>query len=163
MTQKFNNLVDLWEKSCERYAARELYGTKTPRGWRWITYSDFKRRVDHFRAGLASLGLGAHDRIAIISNNRVEWAIAAYAAYGLNATFIPMYEAMTVDDWEFILSDCDAKAVITPAGKVFDQLTGIKSKLPKLEHIIGMGLHAGNPLAFSRLLEIGSTKPVQVV
>ena len=51
------------------------------------------RLVDRFRGGLASLGVQRGDNVAIIANNRVEWAVAAYACYGLGAAFVPMYEA----------------------------------------------------------------------
>ena len=42
-------------------------------------------------------------------NNRVEWAVAAYACFGLGAAFVPMYEAQLAKEWEFIVSDCEAK------------------------------------------------------
>jgi hypothetical protein len=38
-------------------------------------------------------GVGPYDKVAIISNNRFEWAVIASAAYSLNATIVPMYEA----------------------------------------------------------------------
>jgi long-subunit acyl-CoA synthetase (AMP-forming) len=37
------------------------------------------------------LGIGKGDRVAIVSENRVEWAVAAYATYGLEAAFVPTY------------------------------------------------------------------------
>ena len=53
---------------------------------------EFGQQVDSFRGGLASLGVTKGDRVALISNNRVEWAVTAYATYGLGACIVPMYE-----------------------------------------------------------------------
>jgi acyl-CoA synthetase (AMP-forming)/AMP-acid ligase II len=37
--------------------------------------------------------VGRGDKVAIISNNRVEWAVAMYAVTGVGAQLVPMYEA----------------------------------------------------------------------
>jgi long-chain acyl-CoA synthetase len=58
-----------------------------------MSYGEWQVRVDALRAGLAELGVGPGDRVAIVSRNSVDWAAAAYATYGLRATFVPMYEA----------------------------------------------------------------------
>ena len=42
--------------------------------------------VTAFRGGLASLGVGRGDLVAIIADNRVEGAVACYATYGLGAS-----------------------------------------------------------------------------
>ena len=42
MAEHFESLVDLWEKSCTKYAGRQLFGTKTGGGWTWITYAQFR-------------------------------------------------------------------------------------------------------------------------
>ena len=59
--------------------------------------------------GLRDLGVGPGDRVAIISDNRAEWAVGAYATYTLGASWVPMYEAQTQKDWVFILEDSGAK------------------------------------------------------
>src|SRR5262245_42474414 len=90
---KFENLVDMFERSIKLYGPRDLFCTKTGGQWVWTTYQEMGALVDKFRAGLTSLGIQHGDRVAIISNNRVEWAVAAYACYGLGAALVPMYEA----------------------------------------------------------------------
>src|SRR5690606_29089503 len=100
MTDRYDSLVELWARCCDKFADRELFGEKGADGWRFITFKEFKRRVDDCRAGLAALGVGNGDRVAIISNNRVEWAVAAHATYGLGAAYVPMYEVQPPDEWQ---------------------------------------------------------------
>ena len=57
------------------------------------------------------LGVGAGDKVGMISNNRWEWAAIAAASYSLNANLVPMYEAQMPSDWTYILNDCGAKTV----------------------------------------------------
>jgi len=44
--------------------------------------------------------IGKGDAVGLIANNRVEWAVAAFAAYGLGVRFIPMYESELLHVWE---------------------------------------------------------------
>ncbi len=159
MTQTFDNLVDLLDRSCETFGDRDLYGTKRGGRWEWINYRDFKAQVDHFRAALALLAVGPGDKVGIISNNRVEWAIAAYATFGRNAVFVPMYEAQLPKEWQFILNDCGAKVVIAATHDIYEKLRESKSKLPALDHLIGLELPEQDAHSFSSLLKQGEQNP----
>ena len=102
---KFSDLVDMQKKACEQHANRDLFGTKADGVWKWTTYKEFGERVDNFRGGLAQLGIGKGDAVAIISGNRVEWAVAGYAAYGLGeavtASWLREKEALVTRRGEF--------------------------------------------------------------
>src|SRR4051812_16258285 len=108
----FENLVEMFERSVEAYGPREIFGTKTNGQWVWTTYAELGKLVDAFRGGLASLGVKRGDNVCIVSNNRVEWAVAAYACQGLGAALVPMYEAQLPKEWAFIANDCGAVLVI---------------------------------------------------
>src|SRR3954463_14606143 len=99
------SLVDLLESSVAKYGERPLLGTK--RGGRWVytTYAEFQALVDALRAGLVSIGVGRGDKVGVIANNRLEWAVLAYATYGVGAALVPMYESQLEKDWEFIVRD----------------------------------------------------------
>ncbi|MCB9581098.1 MAG: long-chain fatty acid--CoA ligase [Polyangiaceae bacterium] len=160
MADKFKNLVDLWEKSCEKYASRELFGTKNGSSWEWMHYDEFKKLVDQFRGGLKSLGVGPGDKVAIIANNRVEWAVAAYATYGLKAAFVPMYEAQKTDEWKFIIEDCSAKIAIGATNEIYDKLKGIRDQVEALEHVIGLEADEKDDHSYAHLLTVGEKNPV---
>jgi len=160
MAEQFKNLVDLCEKSCQKYADRELFGTKTEGAWKWMTYGEFGKLVDDFRAGLASLGVSAGDKVGIVANNRVEWAVAAYATYGLGAAFVPMYEAQKADEWAFILDDCGAKVAIGATPDIYKKLEGVKDKVKSLEHVIGLEEPESDDHSYAALLKKGAEKAV---
>ena len=162
MIPNFKTLVELWEQSTERHGPRELFGTKSNGAWHWITYGEFKLEVDALRAGLATLGIGPGDRVALIAGNRVEWAAAAYATFGLGATFVPMYEAQPAEDWVYILNDCEAKIVLGSSDEVFGKITSIQDRVPSVLHMIGMDLPEGDPRSYKRLLAAGRAQPQPV-
>jgi len=129
MQRRFDNLVEMQQASCEKFKDREIYGTKTTNGYEWITYSQFAELVDCFRGGLASLGVSRGDKIGIISANRVEWAVAAYATYGLCAHFVPMYESQMLKEWEYILEDSETKVLITPNENIYQKIQNLPKKI----------------------------------
>src|SRR3954462_8582572 len=90
---RHRNLISLFTQSVERFAPKPLFGTSKPAGWHWTTYAEFAALVTAARGGLHALGVRAGDRVAVISNNRIEWAVGAYGTYSLGAIYVPMYEA----------------------------------------------------------------------
>ncbi len=154
-TPKFRTLVDIFEHSIATFADRPLFGTKKDGQWRWMTYGEFGSKVNALRGGLASLGVEKGDRVAIISNNRPEWAIAAYATYGLGAQFVPMYESQLTKDWKYILNDCAAKVLFVANRTVGDRIAEIRGELPALKHVVVLDGEATSDgeVTFAELLQ----------
>lgn len=78
-------------KSCEKFSDRPCFGSRSEKGdkYDWISYQEFGRRVQKFRNVLTHHKIGPGDKVAIISNNRVEWAVAFYAVTGRSLTHSP--------------------------------------------------------------------------
>jgi long-chain acyl-CoA synthetase len=159
MGQNFKTLVDLWDRTTKKYESRELFGTKGEGGWKFITFGEFRQRTDAVRGGLKALGVGPGDRVAIVANNRIEWAAAAYATYGLRAAFVPMYEQQPPDEWEFIVNDCGAKVVIAATATIYEYLASKRSQMPSLERLIGLHLPKSDADSFAKLEETGASSP----
>ncbi len=158
-SRKFDNLVDMEQKSVATFGNRNLFGTKDAGAWRWTTYAEFGRRVDDFRGGLAAQGVGVGDAVAIISSNRVEWAVAAYATYGLGAVFVPMYEHQLEADWEYILKDSGAKQLIVSTRSIYDTVKDWPDKVDALEGTFCMALSKDNDASFEALEVVGRETP----
>lgn len=156
---KFENLVDMFERSVKAYGPRELFGTKKNGRWLWTTYAEMGKLVDAFRGGLASIGIKRGDRVCLISNNRVEWAVTAYACYGLGASVVPMYEAQLAKEWEFIANDCGAVAVVTATKEIHEKALALKEKVPSVQHVLGFALPKDDPSSYEAILEAGRNAP----
>ncbi|HVY27087.1 MAG TPA: long-chain fatty acid--CoA ligase [Polyangiaceae bacterium] len=155
MHEDFPDLVSMWERITTRYAERPLFGKKSPSGWVWQTYAQVAEQVEAFRLALLELGVGPGDRVALISDNRLEWAVVAHATLGNGAAYVPMYEAQTRDDWGFILRDSAAKVVFGASAEIVAALDQLKPSLPQLEHVFGFDLDAKDPRSFAALLAKG--------
>ena len=158
---EFRNLVELYESSVGRFAERPLFGTGHADGWTWMTYHEFGELVDQARAGLAGLGIGAGDRVAIISDNRIEWAVGAYGTYGLGAAWVPMYEAQLSKEWEYIIADSGAKVAIVADDGIRAQLDDYRDETPSLGQVVVInGEAGGDAITWAELLARGADAPV---
>ena len=88
---KFTNLATLMRDAVERFAERDFFGVKKNGVYEWITYAEFDVMMRKLRATLKKAGMQKGDRIAIIANNSVEFALTVYASYGLGGVCVPMY------------------------------------------------------------------------
>lgn len=86
----FTNLVELQTNACKTFKTNKLFGTRKGNQYEWITYEEFGKYVDETRKVLKQHEIGSDDKVALISNNRVEWASILYATQGLGGQIVPM-------------------------------------------------------------------------
>ncbi len=128
------NLAEMLETSAAVHGDRPLFGYCEDGHWKWLTYAQTRWLVDRLRSSLAKIGIRQGDRVAIISDNRWEWAVTAYACFGLGAAIVPMYEAQSPAEWKFILEDSGAKAVFA-SKRVFETVQSLAPQLPGLAFV----------------------------
>lgn len=116
--KELKTLADLIDISAQKYANRPLFGYKSGDRYAWITYAEFHKKMERLRSGLSAMGLKSGDVAAIISGNNVPFAMTVYAAYGLGAAVVPMYEVQKAEDWAYIIRDCGARFVFVNNARI---------------------------------------------
>jgi long-chain acyl-CoA synthetase len=155
---RFSSLVDMLEGSVANHADKPVFGVRRDEGWRWTSYRDFGSQVARLRAGLATLGIKRGERVAVISNNRLEWAIGAFASYSLGAIWVPMYESQLDEDWTFILNDCGAHTCLVSGESIAKRVRNFAGQIASLQHVIDFD--APGDKSFAGLLAAGDAAPV---
>lgn len=146
--EKPDNLVEWWIDSENKFRDNVLFwmhnesGSLDP-----ITYGEIGRRIEHARGGLARLGIGEGDGVGIISANRPEWVILAFAAYGRKARYIPMYEQELVHTWKYIIRDSAVKFLLVSTPEIYEQVKDFTEEIATLEYIYLMDPEEKNSLA----------------
>ena len=166
---RYKTLVDIFRHSVREHGSRELFGTKSGGVWRYNTYGEFGRLADRLRGGLASIGIERGDRVGIVSNNRVEWAVAAFACYTLGAVWVPMYEAQSPKEWDFIVRECGAKALFVANQATLDKARSLFESIDTLRSLVVIdrapnGAHGAPPdgkriATYAELADSGHVAP----
>jgi long-chain acyl-CoA synthetase len=118
-----------------------------------VSSDEFGRQVRACAAGLASLGVTRGDRVAILSYNRVEWAVADYACQLLGVVDVPIYSTLPPDQVAYILEDSGAKAVFVENAEQAAKVAG------KTGHVIAFDPAEGT-IPFAELLTRGKEGPL---
>jgi len=100
-----------------------------------VSSADALQRVRALRAALLSLGVVPGDRVAILSENRLEWALTDLATLSLGAVDVPIYPTLLPDTIEYILRDCQPVAMFVSTREQAEKLRGIRGRLPFLKHV----------------------------
>ena len=121
-----------------------------------ISTREFAEKVRHFSLGLRELGLGAGDKMIILSGNRPEWAISDIANLCLGGITVPIYTTLVPDQIKYIIDDSDAKIVLCSQPDLWEKVWAVKAELTKVTHYISFD--PGSPegtLSFEEVIEKG--------
>ncbi|PIU39944.1 MAG: long-chain fatty acid--CoA ligase [Candidatus Omnitrophica bacterium CG07_land_8_20_14_0_80_50_8] len=83
-----------------------------------------------------SMGLRPQDRIAILSENRPEWALIDLAAQMIGLSSVPIYTSLTSSEIQYMLLDSGAKIIAVSNQTLFEKIIPIQKSLPDLKAVI---------------------------
>ncbi len=98
---------------------------RTETGWQPISACDFAAKVLGVVQALRAWGVSLGDRVAILSENRHEWAVADFACLLLGAVVVPIYTTLTPEQTAYILSDSGARAIFVSSKKHLEKVLSI--------------------------------------
>jgi long-chain acyl-CoA synthetase len=101
--------------------------------------------VQDLSLGLGELGVQPGDRVAILSENRPEWAIADYACLTARCTDVPIYPTLPSKQAEYNLRDSGATAIFVSSRQQMEKVLAVRDRLPALRHIIAFDEEARGP------------------
>ncbi|WP_420633680.1 AMP-dependent synthetase/ligase [Candidatus Palauibacter sp.] len=101
----------------------------------WISTStdEIGRRARAIALGLRAKGFVTGDRVAILSQTRLEWAVADWGLITAGLTSVPVYPVLPSEQVQYILADSGARAVFVEDQEQLDKLAEIEPNLPDLE------------------------------
>lgn len=133
-----SSIVEMLRRSVERRGGNTAYGWKGDGEWRTLSYVGLWTRVKNLAAGMSRLGVGAGDRVALVSKNRVEWPLVDFAAQSLRAVTVPVYPTVEASQVAHILGNSGAKAVFVEDRKILDRVRVVRDEAPNLESVVLM-------------------------
>ena len=132
---QMKTLNDIYVNTCRLERPVALKSKKDGR-WVDVSVAEFRDSVRYFSNGLRNLGVKAGDRVAILSENRPEWAIADFAILAAAAVTVPIYPTLLGWQIEYILNDSGAVAVICSTTEQLQKIQEIRGHAPHIHNVI---------------------------
>ena len=151
------DIRDLFLKSARKFADRTALQYKKGGRWIPIPFRELHASVEEAACGLSALGLAPQEgKLAIVGDNRPEWAVSYLAAACTGIVCVPIDKDLRETEVYHILYLSGAQAVAADARHI-EMIQEIQGKLPKLTNLIAMDKppEGNGVLGFDQLRDIG--------
>jgi long-chain acyl-CoA synthetase len=128
----------LFERSVQQHADRPYLWEKRDGQYRPTTYREVRDMVYETAAGLMALGVQKGDRIALLSEGRVDWVVAELGILYAGAIDVPLSVKLNErEELKFRLSHAECRFAFV-SGQQAPKVLDLKKDLPDLEKVILM-------------------------
>ncbi|MDP1832686.1 MAG: long-chain fatty acid--CoA ligase [Geothrix sp.] len=137
MSQPVETIAQLFYQAAQRDLPDAL-AVKRNGVYEPISHAEFVARVERLALAMAARGLKVGDRVAIMSENRPEWAIADFACAIQGLPDVTVYATLNPAQAAFILKDSQSRWVLCSDRMQLDKVLAHWDQLPGLEAAILM-------------------------
>lgn len=121
--------------------------------WQPISSDQMYQRVRALAKAFLDWGAGKGDRIALIAENRWEWAVTDFAVLAIGAADVPIYPTLTGEQIAELITDAGCRTAVVSTRQQYDKLNSVRARTP-LKHIVIMDAPPPEgAVAFSSLIE----------
>jgi long-chain acyl-CoA synthetase len=135
--------VEMWRRRVAATAAGPAFRHFAGGSWKTISYAEADAAAREIAAGLVAAGVVPGDRVCLLAQTRVEWALCDVAILLAGGVTVPIYASNTAEQCEFIIRDCGAKIVIVEDAVQRDKLLPLRDRLFTVTQIVQIGDEAG--------------------
>ena len=132
-------LTELFFEALEQFHRDDAYQVKRDGRYQPISHATVHERVRRLALGLQELGLARGDRVAILSENRPEWAFADWACLSLGMADVPVYPTLPAAQITHILVNSGAAAIFVSGDGQAAKVAEIRAETPGVKHVITFG------------------------
>ena len=129
-------LNDVFFTMVERDSDRVML-TRVDGVWQPISARQLKGWVYAAARQLQAWGIKKGDRVAILSENRPEWAVADFACLLLGAVDVPIYATQTSEQCLFVLQNSEARIIFVSSRQQYEKIAAIREQTG-IEYIVVM-------------------------
>src|SRR5580658_8031059 len=163
---KLETLVDVVALVAASKRERAVIWQDASNHWHPISSHELLARVHYLATVFLTWGIVKGDRIALLAENRWEWAEVDFATLVLGAVDVPIYPTLTADQIAALLIDSGARVAVVSTEAQYSKVASIRSRTP-LERIVVMDQVAGlestpGVIALSSVLQGADTSTVDM-
>jgi long-chain acyl-CoA synthetase len=131
-------LIGIFQETVETHRKPAQFIRKTPQGWEQLSAERARTDVESLALALRELGIAPGDRVALVSENRYEWAVTDLAVVGMGAVLVPIYPTLTAEQCRYILADAEVKVAVASSLAQLDKLRSATAGLAHVRHRVVM-------------------------
>jgi long-chain acyl-CoA synthetase len=132
----YQSIPAVIKDNAKKYAKKPAISYKKKGVYHSLTYEEFYERILLLARGLRKFGMTPGDKVAIFSENRLEWAIADFAIQCVGGITVPIYATNTAKQAGYVINHCEARIVFCSTKAQYEKLYSIKDELPNVDLVV---------------------------
>jgi len=129
-------LVDLFFRAVDEFDKQDAMLHREGDRWRPISHREVLEQVRFIAQGLAAAGIERGDRIALLSENRPEWALADWAMICVGALNVPVYPTLPPAQVAYMLEHAEVELAFVSTADQLTKMLEVRANWPRLRRIV---------------------------
>ena len=126
-------------ESVRSYDKKDAFRYKSGGRYVDVSHREMLDKVHNAAVGLHALKLAKVDRVGLISENRIEWAIADLATLSAGCISVPVYPTLPSNQVEYVLRDAETRVVFVSDDDQLAKVLACRENVPSLHLIVTFG------------------------
>lgn len=131
-----STLIDVFTGIAGKHKRPDALNYKKDGRWISISSDEMLERAKAIAAGLHAIGVRPGDRVALLSESRVEWTLTDAGSIFAGTIDVPIYPTLTPPQVRYILNDSGACVLFVANREKFDELKEALGECPEVKHVI---------------------------
>lgn len=158
------HLSVLIQEQAKIYGKREALVYKDFGGKQWhsISWIQFHEKVRMVSNAMLSLGIKVQEKVAIFSQNTLQYVLTDFGAWGIRACTVPFYATTSEEQIQFMVSDAQIRFIFCGQQEQYDKARRVQHLCPGLEKLIvfdrsvRLSTHDPSSIYFDDFLKMGA-------
>jgi len=120
-----------------------MFSFKKDNEWVKVSNTEFIDRVNKTSKGLIALGVQPGEKVALISENRIEWNILDFAIQQIGAVVVAIYPNISTLDYTYIFNHAEIRKCIVSSKTLYTKILTIQDNCPQLNAIYSLDKEDG--------------------
>src|ERR1035438_2040378 len=121
---------DLFRRVADAANSRAIMWQDEFGQWQPISSDQIYHRVRVLAGAFLAWNAQKGDRIALISENRWEWAVSDFATLAIGAVNVPIYPTLTGEQIAVLVQDAGCRIAVVSTRQQFDKLNAVRGQTP---------------------------------
>jgi long-chain acyl-CoA synthetase len=144
-------LVDIFERVARRHKRKDSLNYKSEGRWISVSSDEMMFRAKEIAAGLYAIGVRRGDRVAILSDSRIEWTLTDAGCIFAGVVDVPIYPTLTPSQVKYILNDSGAGVLFVANREKYEELRDVVAESPIKQIVVFESTAAGETLSLVQL------------
>src|SRR6185369_7684634 len=129
-------LVDVFTGIARNHKRADTLNYKSDGRWVSVSSDELLARARRIAAGLHAIGVHRGDRVALLSESRVEWTLTDAGSIFAGAIDVPIYATLMPPQVRYILNDSGACVLFLPNREKFTELKDVLGECPEVKRVV---------------------------